>query len=184
MVYFLKKSTPSKKGLYLQIYQTDYIPGKGKRNKSYKTLGYASDLIANGIEDPISYAKDIVSSLNKSIEVHKEMKIGDSSKSQNLGYFLLKSMIDYLEPDEYFRLMSTNKKFQFKLSDFVRSMIYAQVVNPSSKHNAFENVFPNMYGCTSFSYNQILETIQYIGDDYKKFIELFNHQIDLKWKRK
>lgn len=184
MVYFLKKSTPSKKGLYLQIYQTDYIPGKGKRNKSYKTLGYASDLIANGIEDPISYAKDIVSSLNKSIEVHKEMKIGDSSKSQNLGYFLLKSMIDYLEPDEYFRLMSTNKKFQFKLSDFVRSMIYAQVVNPGSKHNAFENVFPNMYGCTSFSYNQILETIQYIGDDYKKFIELFNHQIDLKWKRK
>ena len=43
MRYFLKKSTPSKKGLYLQIYQSSYVPGKGPRNRSYKAIGYCSD---------------------------------------------------------------------------------------------------------------------------------------------
>lgn len=55
MVYFLKKSTSSKKRLYLQIYKSFYVPGVGKRNKSFKTIGYVSDLIASGIEDPVSY---------------------------------------------------------------------------------------------------------------------------------
>ena len=44
MVYFLKKTTPSKKGLYLQIYQSYYVPGKGKRNKSYQVIGYVDEL--------------------------------------------------------------------------------------------------------------------------------------------
>ena len=36
MSYFLKKTNPSKKGVYLQIYQGYYIPKVGKRNKSFK----------------------------------------------------------------------------------------------------------------------------------------------------
>lgn len=61
MRYFLKKSTPSKKGLYLQIYRTNYVPGKGNQNKSFKALGYVSDLKEKGIDDPIRYVclKDI-----------------------------------------------------------------------------------------------------------------------------
>ena len=41
MRYFLKKSTPSKKGLYLQIYQSCYVPGKGadKGNIIFNNLG-------------------------------------------------------------------------------------------------------------------------------------------------
>lgn len=184
MGYFLKQSSNRKKGLYLQIYQSFYVPGKGGRHKSYKVLGYACDLKAMGIDDPVAYGKDIVKKLNLEKQSEKVMKLGSASTSKNLGYFLLKSMIDYLEPDEVLQIMSSNKKFQFVFSDFVRSMIYAQVFNPGSKHNAFEKVFPNMYNCTSFSYDQILETIRYIGDDYQKFIELFNHQIKSKFGRK
>lgn len=184
MSYFLKKSMPSKKGLYLQIYQTNYIPGIGKRNKSYQALGYASDLIAQGISDPIAYAKKVIFELNQSNDGRKAIQIGDASVSKNIGYFLLKAMLDYLEIDSYLQILSSNKKFQFKFSDFIRAIIYAQVVNPGSKHNAFERVFPNLYNCPTFSYDQILDTIQYIGDDYQKFIELFNRQIGQKWKRK
>ena len=47
MVYFLKKSTPSKKGLYLQIYINYYDSStKKKKTISYKALGYVSDLQA------------------------------------------------------------------------------------------------------------------------------------------
>ena len=183
MRYFVKKSTPSKKGLYLQIYKTNYVPGKGNQNKSYKVIGYASDLIASGISDPVAYAQNLVDELNSDLPNKKEMKIGDISSSKNLGYFLIKSMIDYLDFDYILRLMSSNMKFHFNLSDFVRSMIYAQIVNPGSKHKAFEKVMPNIYGTESFSYDQILDTINYIGNDYQKFVELLNISIQKKWKR-
>ena len=183
MRYFVKKSTPSKKGLYLQIYKTNYVPGKGNQNKSYKVIGYVSDLIASGIPDPVAYAQNLVNELNSELPNKKEKKIGDSSSSKNLGYFLVKSMIDFLDPDYILKLMSTNMNFHFKLSDFVRSMIYAQIVNPGSKHKAFEKVIPNIYGAESFSYNQILDTVNYIGNDYQKFVELLNICIQKKWKR-
>lgn len=92
-------------------------------------------------------------------------------------------MIDYLDFDYILKLMSSNMKFHFNLSDFVRSMIYAQIVNPGSKHKAFEKVMPNIYGTESFSYDQILDTINYIGNDYQKFVELLNISIQKKWKR-
>lgn len=183
MRYFVKKSTPSKKGLYLQIYKTNYVPGKGNQNKSYKVIGYASDLIASDIPDPVAYAQNLVNELNSNLPNRKEMKIGDISSSKNLGYFLIKSMIDYLDFDYILKLMSSNMKFHFNLSDFVRSMIYAQIVNPGSKHKAFEKVMPNIYGTESFSYDQILDTINYIGNDYQKFVELLNISIQKKWKR-
>lgn len=183
MRYFVKKSTPSKKGLYLQIYKTNYVPGKGNQNKSYKAIGYVSDLIASGIPDPVAYAQNLVDELNSDLPNRKEMKIGDISSSKNLGYFLIKSMIDYLDFDYILKLMSSNMKFHFNLSDFVRSMIYAQIVNPGSKHKAFEKVMPNIYGTESFSYDQILDTINYIGNDYQKFVELLNICIQKKWKR-
>lgn len=183
MRYFVKKSKPSKKGLYLQIYKTNYVPGKGNQNKSYKVIGYASDLIASGIPDPVAYAQNLVGELNSNLPNRKEMKIGDISSSKNLGYFLIKSMIDYLDFDYILKLMSSNMKFHFNLSDFVRSMIYAQIVNPGSKHKAFEKVMPNIYGTESFSYDQILDTINYIGNDYQKFVELLNISIQKKWKR-
>ena len=183
MRYFVKKSTPSKKGLYLQIYKTNYVPGKGNQNKSYKVIGYASDLIASGIPDPVAYAQNLVDELNSDLPNKKEMKIGDISSSKNLGYFLIKSMIDYLDFDYILKLMSSNMKFHFNLSDFVRSMIYAQIVNPGSKHKAFEKVMPNIYGAENFSYDQILDTINYIGNDYQKFVELLNISIQKKWKR-
>lgn len=184
MRYFLKKSFPSKKGLYLQIYQSYYVPGKGGRNKSFKVIGYFDDLVAKGIPDPIQYAQDLVDSLNKNIPSKLDKKIADVSTSKNLGYFLIKSMIDYLDLDYFLKLISSNHKFHFLLSDFIRSMIYAQIVNPGSKHKAFEKVMPNIYGAKSFSYDQILDTINYIGNDYQKFVELLNIKISDKWKRK
>ena len=40
MIYFLKRTKPSKKGEYLQIYINEYIPGKGSKNRSHIALGY------------------------------------------------------------------------------------------------------------------------------------------------
>lgn len=173
MSYFLKKTNSPKKGFYLQIYESRYISReKGSRNRSYKKIGYEKDLIDQGIKNPILFAQNEVDKLNG-----KEIQIGETSVEKNLGYFLLKAELDKLSIDEDIRLMTLNKKYNFLVSDFVRSMIYAQVLSPGSKYKAFENVLPSLYEGRQFSYDQILDTINYIGADYEKFIELFNRKI-------
>ena len=183
MRYFVKLTEPSKKGKYIQIYRTNYVPGKGNQNKSYKALGYVEDLKKQGIEDPIKYAKQLVIELNEKEENAKITQVGDVSICKNLGYFLIKGMFDYLDVDYIMDIFTQNKKFKFKMSDFVRTMVYAQIVNPGSKLKAFENVIPNIYGVAQYSYDQILDAIEFIGEDYQKYIELFNDKINKKWKR-
>lgn len=184
MKYFLKKST-NKTGVYLQIYESHYIPGKGGRNKSYKALGYVEELIKQGIEDPIAHFQKEVNLLNEEYSNLNAKEIGGVSVSKNVGYFLLKAMIDKLDIDRALHLMSSNKKFQFAVSDFLRKMIYAQVVNPSSKHTAYEKIIPELFSFdeSSLSYDQILTGTEYIGSDYPKYIELFNVAISKIWKR-
>lgn len=178
MRYFVKKSRPSKKGLYLQIYRTNYVPGLGNRNKSYKVVGYYDDLIKQGIEDPLKFAQDIADSLNENSDSKIVKQIGDVSSNRNLGYFLIKAMIDKLGIDKILDIFTSEKHFNFKMSDFLRALIYAQIANPGSKLKAFENVIPSLYGVDRFSYDQILDGIEYIGMDYQKYIELFNAKIN------
>ncbi len=69
MAYFLKKSN-LKKGVYLQIYESFYNPSKNQTShRSYKALGYVSDLQASGIDDPVSYYKAEVARMNEEISV-------------------------------------------------------------------------------------------------------------------
>lgn len=178
MRYFVKKSRPSKKGLYLQIYRTNYVPGLGNRNKSYKVVGYYDDLINQGIKDPLKYAQDIADSLNENSDSKIVKQIGDVSSNRNLGYFLIKAMIDKLDIDKILDIFTSEKQFDFKMSNFLRVLIYAQIANPGSKLKAFENVIPSLYGVDRFSYDQILDGIEYIGTDYQKYIELFNFKIN------
>jgi transposase DDE domain len=183
MSYFLKKSIPSKKGLYLQIYRTNYVPGKGNKNKSYQAIGYVSDLKAQGIEDPIKYALKLVKELNEKNPSPRVKQVGENSVTKNLGYFLIKAVIDGLDVDQIMNTFTQQKHFKFKMSEFVRAMIYAQIANPGSKLKAYEKVIPNLYGVQTFSYDQILDGIEYIGQDYTKYIELFNQQINELWGR-
>ena len=183
MAYFLKKTVPSKKGVYLQIYRTNYVPGEGNKNKSYKALGYVSDLKAQGIEDPIKYAFKMVKELNEKDPSPRVKHVGEVSVTKNLGYFLIKAVIDGLNVDGIMNTFTQQKQFRFKMSDFVRAMTYAQISNPGSKLKAYEKVIPSLYKVPTFSYNQILDGVEYIGQDYSKYIELFNQHIDEVWGR-
>lgn len=185
MRYFLKKSNTRKKGEYLQIYYSFYDSDKGSRNKSYKSIGYVSDLIASGIEDPYAFAKKQVDELNASESYSKDIQIGNYSLIKNAGHFLLKNMFDYLDVDEMFNALCINKQFQFKPSDLIRDLSYCQVISPGSKLKAAEKVIPSLINHNDFSYDQILDGLNYIGESYEKFIELLNVTIEKRFgKRK
>ena len=183
MRYFLKKTTPSKKGTYLQIYRTNYVPGKGNQNKSYKALGYVDELKAKGIEDPIGYAKGLIDGLNAQHKLLKEKQIGDASTSKNAGYFLAKAMFDALDMDRDLNIVASSYESQYEFAAFLRSLTYAQIVDPGSKLKMYRDVIPNLYGAERYTYDQILDGVNFIGGDFHKYIEVINHHISKRYGR-
>lgn len=65
MSYFLKK-TKTNKGVYYQVYDGNYDKEKGYvTQKSVSVIGYHSDLLKKGINDPLTYAKKLVEQMEK-----------------------------------------------------------------------------------------------------------------------
>ena len=62
MAYFLKR-TRNKKGLYLQIYESHWDPGRVHTvNRSVRAVGYEHELRESGIADPIAHLRSEVDS--------------------------------------------------------------------------------------------------------------------------
>jgi len=184
MAYFLKKSN-LKRGIYLQIYESFYNHDKKETaHKSYKAIGYVQDLIDSGISDPISYYSDVVAQMNieaKRIKEENEAKQIGESPENYLGYFLLQSIYDSLHVSNYLDLMQSVRGFRFRLSGLMEALIYSRVVDPCSKNRTCHDVLPKLYESYDLSYDQILDGVEYIGNEYEKIIEIFNHQVNLKY---
>ena len=90
MAYFLKKTT-TKKGIYLQIYESYRNKEKKETShRSYKAIGYVQDLINKGICNPIEYYKNIVNEMNEQRKKEiKEARVKEIEESpiKNIGYF-------------------------------------------------------------------------------------------------
>ena len=185
MAYFLKKAK-NKKGIYLQIYESYYDPErKGGAHRSYKPIGYVHELQANGMEDPIAVFGEEVQKLNqeykKKKQAEKERKISEESPEKLLGYFPLKNLNDSLGCKKYIDLMQTATHFRFNIFDMMSDLIYARVVHPCSKLKTYWEVIPKLFGKHAFSLDQIYSGLEYIGSEYEKVIEIFNHQVALKY---
>lgn len=186
MAYFLKK-TNNKKGTYLQIYESYYDPErKGGAHRSYKPLGYVHELQQSGVDDPITFYSEEVQKLNqehrKSKQQEKHRLIADESPEKFLGYFPLKNLNDSLNCKKYIDLMQTATNFRFNISDMISALIYARVVHPCSKSRTYDEVIPKLFDRYDFSLDQLYDGLEYIGSEYEKIIEIYNHQITQKYK--
>ena len=186
MAYFLKK-TINKKGKYLQIYESYYDPErKGGAHRSYKPIGYVHELVKSGIDDPISHFQVEVDELNrqhnKKKEDEKTKTISDESPEKFLGYFPLKNINDSLRAKKYLDIMQTATDYRFNVYDMMSSLIYSRAVHPCSKSKTYDEVLPKLFEATDFSLNQIYTGLEYLGMEYEKVIEIYNHQINLKYK--
>lgn len=185
MAYFLKK-TNNKKGTYLQIYESYYDPErKAGAHRSYRSIGYVHELQATGIEDPISFFKDEVQKLNQEFRNKKQSEkyrqISEESPEKFLGYFPLKNLNDSLGCKKYIDLMQTATNFRFNVFDMMSALIYARTVHPCSKSRTYDEVIPKLFEKYGFSLNQLYDGLEYIGSEYEKVIEIFNHQVSRKY---
>jgi transposase len=179
MAYFLKK-TKNKKGVYLQIYDGFYDPSRGHAvQRSFRPIGYLDDLIEQGFADPLSFFQLEVDQLNlQRNEENDRLKnklIRDITPERNLGYFPLKSLNESLGVKKYLDLMQSPFRFKFSVFEVVASLVYARVVDPCSKYKTFYEVLPLLYEDFHYSENQMYDALEYIGSEYEKIIEIYNH---------
>lgn len=176
---FMFRKMKRAKGDYLMILETTYDPSSKKSsNKIYKTFGYFDDLKSRGIDDPIAFVKNEVDALNKIQQANKVTKVSYSDNpNKNIGYFLIASMFNTLGVDKLLDIMGRDTNFHFSISVFVRFLTYAQIVNPCSKSKEANHVIPSLFNSPSLSEDQIYDGINFIGNNYKKYIELFNYSI-------
>lgn len=178
MAYFLKV-TPQKNRTYLAIYQSFYNPNKkGTSHKSFKSLGSVETNIKNGIEDPIAHFQKEVDELNKVRDEAGIKKISDVSPILYLGYFPLNAILDKLKIKKFVDYFKLTNDFEYDLFDLLSSLIYARSVHPCSKNKTFHEVVPNLYHSYDYSYDQLLDGLTFIGNNYEKFIELFTAQVE------
>lgn len=187
MAYFLKKSN-LKKGTYLQIYESFRDPvTKTPKNKSFKALGYVDELIAGGIENPIEHFSAEVDKLNKARKkekaAEKNLKITNSS-DKNVGYFLLKAVLNKLKVLDDVKYLNLMRDFEFDVAELLEALIYSRVVSPCSKLKTWKEIIPSLYENFDFSIDQIYEGVEFIGSEYEKIIEAFNKGIKKAYGRK
>lgn len=186
MAFFLKK-TINKKGTYLQIYSSFYDPERGHTaHKAYKPVGYVHELQAKGIDDPVAFYKEEVIKLNQELRAAKDAKkarqISDDSPEKLIGYFPMKNINDKLSVKKYIDLMQTATDFRFNVFDMISALVYARLVHPCSKSKTFDEVIPKLFDSYDFSLNQLYDGLEYIGCEYEKIIEIYNHQIQQMYK--
>ena len=181
------KKTNNKKGTYLQIYESYYDPErKGGAHRSYKPIGYVHELQAGGIDDPITFYGEEVRKLNRQYkerkQAEKSRQISDESPEKLLGYFPLKNLNDSLGCKKYIDLMQAATGFRFNVFDMASALVYARAVHPCSKSRTYDEVIPKLFEKHDFSLDQLYSGLEYIGSEYEKLIEIYNHQVSQKYR--
>lgn len=176
MAFYLKK-TKLKGRTYLSIDESFYShEKKGTAHRCYKSLGSVESWKDNGIDDPISHFQKEVEALNQQHSQKNVRKISDVSPILYLGYFPFKAILQKLQVKKYVDYFHLTHDFQFDLYELISSLIYARAVNPCSKHRTFHEVLPNLYDTIHYSYDQLMDGLSFIGNDYMKFVEIFTVQ--------
>lgn len=178
MAYFLKKAKQQHR-TYLAIYESFYSNvTKGTKHRCFQSLGSVESLIDKGINDPVSYYQKQVDELNSMKNKQTIKTITVVSPELYLGYFPYASVMNKMNIKKYVDYFKINNSFQYDLYELLSSLVYARLVNPCSKYRTYNEVIPNLRCDIHYSYDQLLDGLEFIGNDYGKFIEIFNEQMN------
>ena len=187
MAYYLRKEK-KKKGIYLQMYESHWDKEKKQpRSKSVMAFGYVEDLISDEIPDPIAFYTDFVAKKNE----ERAAAFAEETRPRafaapvefSLGHFLLHTLLEELNVKEVIDILAAQMRFQFSVYDMIAQLIFARVIYPCSKSKTVSTVFPHLYNSSPISEDQVYDGLSFIGESYKKYIELFNHCYEQHYQR-
>lgn len=179
MAYYLRK-TEKKKGTYLQVYESNWDKNlKQSRSRSVEAIGYVDDLISDEIPDPIAYYKEYVRKKNSdraaSLADETRPRAFTAPVEQYVGHFLIHTLMEELGVKDVIDILASIRQFHFSIYEMMEQLISSRIIWPCSKSKTVSSVFPHLYGNVSISEDQVYDGLEFIGESYKKYIELFNH---------
>lgn len=152
---------------------------KQPRSKSVMAFGYVDDLISDEIPDPIAYYQEFVNQKNRertaSLAEETRPRAFAAPVEYYLGHFLLHTLLEELNVQEVIEILAAEMRFHFSVYHMMAQLIFARVIHPCSKAKTVSSVFPHLYNSFSISEDQVYDGLSFIGESYKKYIELFNH---------
>ena len=179
MAYFLRQEN-KKKGLYLQMYDSYWDKDmKQSRTKNVMAFGYVDELISDQIPDPVAYYKAYVKKKEEErlafLAEETRPRAFDAPTEMYAGHFLVHTLLTELNVKETIDILASQMRFQFSVYELIAQLISARILFPCSKAKTASSVFPHLYNGVAISEDQIYDGCAFIGESYKKYIELFNH---------
>ena len=160
---------------------------KQPRSKSVMAFGYVQDLISDEISDPIAYYTDFVAKKNKehaaAFAEETRPRAFAVPAEYNLGHFLIHTLLEELNVKEVIDILAAQMRFQFRIYDMIAQLIFSRIISPCSKSKTVSSVFPHLYNSSPISEDQVYDGLSFIGESYKKYIELFNHCYEQHYRR-
>lgn len=178
MAYFLKR-TNTKKGLYLQIYESFYDPARRQTcHRSVRALGYEAELREAGVADPVAHFRAEVDAMNAERRAERDAararRVAGETPERALGYFPLKAVNEALGAAEDLRYLQLAAGFRFDLADMLSSLVYARAACPCSKSRTFGEVLPLLAEPRSFSLDQLYDGLAFVGAESRKVVEIYS----------
>lgn len=180
MSYFLR-IRKNKKGNYLSIVDSKHVTGmKGNQSRVIKTLGYEETLITDEIKNPIEYYRNYCKELNRqrNLEKNKEREtIGEDPLVKNIGYFLIKKVLDKLNiRPEFNAFTKLYSNYKCDIYQIYSDLIFSRVVKPESKNKTYEKIIDTLFGLEkNYSLDDIYNALTFIGENYETILSFLTY---------
>ena len=169
------------------IYYVAQSIRNGKKTTSFNVfkIGKHSELIAQGIKNPLEYAIQVVKEFNDSLKDNKlsysididfSEKVSPSksnisdSLSSNIGYFFLQDIYSKLNIKELLNSISINRKITYNINDITRFLTFDRILHPQSKLATINNLH-TYYENPQFSHQNVLRAMDILADNYDSYLE-------------
>ena len=134
--------------------QQGFRNGKKTTTKNIKRLGKHSELLLI-TDNPLEYAKNEVKKMNEeyrsgrsefivTMDFNERIPSTDSpcsnSTSLNIGYLYLKDIYAKLNPSDFFKSVSSDRKITYDCNKICQFLTYARILDPASKYGTYDKL--------------------------------------------
>lgn len=159
--------------------------GKKTTTKTVHRIGKHSELISQGHDDPLQYAKEFLAKYNEdfknkkvtfsnTIDFQEKVKatnnIASKSTSQNIGYFILQAIYHDLNLQSFFQDRTDGHKFKYDCNEINRFLTYDRILHPRSKL-AVCNHLDAYYEQPAFTHQQTLRFMDFLQQNYDDYLK-------------
>lgn len=134
--------------------QQGFRNGKKTTTKNIKRLGKHSELLLI-TDNPLEYAKNEVKKMNEEYRsgrsefivtmdfnerIPSTVSPCSNSTSLNIGYLYLKDIYAKLNPSDFFKSVSSDRKITYDCNKICQFLTYARILDPASKYGTYDKL--------------------------------------------